>query len=484
MDIVLTYKAQTKTTRNTREKLDATLEYYQNMLTYLIPIIEKEYSIIEHLTNQTDKRAIIEHLIHATNQHPNPKYAYDQKYPRCPSYLRRGAITDAIGIYESWLTRHEEWETGELDSGEPQLSYHHTKSPTFYKNNMHREEHASELATIQLKLYNGRDWEWCPISLNTQDVKYIDTKRRYDGSMGCPKIVKKGKKYELHFPMKYTSTLTDENIDNERICAIDLGVNTDATCVIMESDGTVIARKFIKLASEKARLSKKLGLIRKAQSKGARSLRKKWRRVNDLNGEIARKTVRAIMDFAIAWSCTSIVCEFLDAQGKIRGSRKQRLALWRKREVYHRLYDQCHVWGMRIHQVCAWNTSRLAFDGSGRVERGGEICDVVSGESLGYGYSMVRFGSGKLYNADLNAALNIGARYFVRSILKACPVMDESPLRAKVLGAAGGSTVVLSSLINLRRALELGHALESALPSEVWESLCAQASLVLLGPCR
>ena len=122
--------------------------------------------------------------------------------------------------------------------------------------------------------------------------------------------------------MKYSSTLTDENIDNERICAIDLGVNTDATCVIMESDGTVIARKFIKLASEKARLSKKLGLIRKAQSKGARSLRKKWRRVNDLNGEIARKTVRAIMDFAIAWSCTSIVCEFLDTQGKIRGSKE------------------------------------------------------------------------------------------------------------------------------------------------------------------
>ena len=148
------------------------------------------------------------------------------------------------------------------------------------------------------------------------------------------------------------------------------------------------------------------------------------------------------------------------------------------------MYDQCHVWGMRIHQVCAWNTSRLAFDGSGRVERGGEICDVVSGESLGYGYSMVRFGSGKLYNADLNAALNIGARYFVRRYLKACPVMGESPLRAKVLGAAGGSTVVLSSLINLRRALELGHALESVLSSEVWEGLPSQALLAVLGPCR
>ena len=62
--------------------------------------------------------------------------------------------------------------------------------------------------------------------------------------------------------------------------------------------------------------------------------------------------------------------------------------------------------------------------------------------------------------------------------------MGESPLRAKVLGAAGGSTVVLSSLINLRRALGLGHLFESVLSGEVWEGLSSQALLAVLGPCR
>lgn len=119
----------------------------------------------------------------------------------------------------------------------------------------------------------------------------------------------------------------------------------------------------------------------------------------------------------------------------------------------------------------------------GRVERGSEICGA-DGVSLGYGYSTVRFSSGKLYNADLNAALNIGARYFVRAYLKAFPVMGESPFRANVLGAVGGSTVVLSSLINLRRALELGHVLGSALPVDAWGSLGSRVDLALLGPCR
>ena len=206
--------------------------------------------------------------------------------------------------------------------------------------------------------------------------------------------------------------------------------------------------------------------------------------MNELNEEIVRKTVNAVLDFAIEHSCTSIVCEFLDMRGKIRGSKKQRLALWRKREVYHRLYDRVHLWGMHIHQVCAWGTSRLAFDGSGRVERGGEICDE-RGVSLGLSFSTVRFSSGKLYSADLNAALNIGARYFVRCYLKALPVMAASPFKANVLGAVSGSTVVLSSLINLRRALELGHVLESVLPAGVFgEVVSRQSRLVVLGPCR
>lgn len=481
MKITLSYKAKTHGTPHVKHCINETLKYYQNMLTYLIPIIEAHHEELTQYTNALDKRAHIEHLIHATKTHPTPKYDYDQRYPRCPSYLRRDAITDAISIYESYKTNHDAWAAGERDenTGEPQLSYHHAKSPTFYRDNMWKNT-SKNFTTTQLKLYNGKHWEWVNISINKQDAKYLNDKRKH-GELLCPRVELKGKKILLRFPVQYKTQLCDESLENERICAIDLGINTDATCVIMEADGAVLDRNFIKLSSDKARLYHELGCIKKSQALGSRSTRRKWRRANQLNDELVRKTVRAVMDYAIKWSCTSLVCEFLDTSGKICGSKKQKLHVWRKRAVYHRLYDQAHVWGLHVHQVCAWNTSKLAFDGSGVVERGHHICDE-SGESLGFGFSMVRFSSGKLFNADLNAALNIGARYFVRSYLKAYPVMDASPLKAKVLGAAGGSTVVLASLINLRRALELGHVLEST-GSLDWELLAWSCERSLLGPC-
>jgi hypothetical protein len=144
--------------------------------------------------------------------------------------------------------------------------------------------------------------------------------------------------------------------------------------------------------------------------------------------------------------------------GKLHGSKKWRLFLWRKREVYHRLVGKAHRAGLRVKQVCAAYTSQYAFDGSGRVDRGPYICDE-DGVSLGLSYSWVRFSSGKMYHADLNAAMNIGARYFLREGLKSYPAMDGSPDLAKVLGHVNGNVRTLSSLINFRRAVESGNCL-------------------------
>ena len=51
------------------------------------------------------------------------------------------------------------------------------------------------------------------------------------------------------------------------------------------------------------------------------------------------------------------------------GKKKQKLHLWRKRDIQKRCGHQAHRKGMRISRICAWNTSRLAYDGSGMVLR-------------------------------------------------------------------------------------------------------------------
>lgn len=452
MKVTLTNEIEIRgRSRSLDDKLEKTARYYQDALAYVIPRLHESWNVIQQYSTQQDKQSAAGRLFHATDTNPHPKYGeFDEKYNRMPAYVRRSLMSDAIGIIQSWLSNLEDWEAlpEEERGNPPRLSVHHAKAPTFYRENMWRDEINTELFTTQLKLYDGKEWVWETIALKRSDAKYIHYKSKI-GKLNCPTFTKHGKKTFLKFPITYSNPLCDPDED-KRVCAVDLNVNTDAVCVIMEDSGTVVARRFITARAEKARWLKCFNRVRKAQSKhGARSCRRLWRRANAANEDIVRAVARQIVDFAVEYSCSSLVFEFLDFKGKIRGSKKYRCALWRKRGVYHRCYDQAHVWGMRVHQVCAWNTSRLAFDGSGRVKRGGEICDE-SGVSLGLGYSCVRFSTGKLYSADLNAALNIGARYFLRSCLKSLPVTVASVARANVLGGLGGSAWTLSSLIDLR----------------------------------
>lgn len=453
MKITLTNEIEVRgRNRSLDAKLQATQEYYQRALKYVIPKIREHWDIISQVNKKNERQALAERLFHATKTNPNPTYPeFDQLFNRMPAYVRRSLLTDAVGIIQSFLSNHENWlKEDETERGrEPKLSAEHAKAPTFYRDNMWRDEINTELLVTKLKLYDGAKWVWETVAVNRQDARYVHERSRY-GHLGCPTFTKHGTKTFLKFPITYTSELTEAEVENQRVCAIDLNVDTDAVCVVMESDGTVVARRFIKAKAEKARWMKCFNDIRKSQSKhGSKSLRRKWRRANDANEAIVRAVARQILDFAISYSCTNLVFEFLDFKGKIKGSKRYRRAYWRKRGVYHRCYDKAHVWGMRVNQVCAWNTSRLAHDGSGRVERGGEICGDDGG-SLGFGYDMVRFSGGKLYSADLNAALNIGARYFVRSFLKSLPVTVASVARANVLGGLGGSAWTLSSLIDLR----------------------------------
>ena len=172
-----------------------------------------------------------------------------------------------------------------------------------------------------------------------------------------------------------------------------------------------------------------------------------WARANGINDEIAVKTARFIIEVAVLYNADVIVFEHLDLKGRKRGSKKQRLHLWKARRVQSIVTDQAHRLGMRVSHVNAWNTSRLAFDGSGRVLRGRQS------EKTGGSYSVCEFQNGKVYNCDLNATYNIGARYFIRTLLKSLPATERLAMEAKVPACAKRSTCTLSTLISLHAAL-------------------------------
>jgi hypothetical protein len=66
-----------------------------------------------------DKINAVEKLIHKTSVNSNPKHKYFEKvvknhpsFRKFPSYLRRAAIADAIGIVSSFQTRYRDWQSG------------------------------------------------------------------------------------------------------------------------------------------------------------------------------------------------------------------------------------------------------------------------------------------------------------------------------------------------------------------------------------
>jgi IS605 OrfB family transposase len=203
----------------------------------------------------------------------------------------------------------------------------------------------------------------------------------------------------------------------------------------MTGDGTVLARRFINFPGDKDRIVHVLGRIRRKQRERGSACRGLWNYAVRLNAELAKKTAGEIVRFAKENGADVIVFEHLEMKGKIRGSKKQRLHMWRKRDAQRRCEHLAHRNRMRISRVCAWNTSALAFDGSGKVKR-----DPGN-------HSLCVFPNGKKYNCDLSASYNIGARYFIRELIKPLPETARSLLEAKVPAVMRRTSCVYADLL-------------------------------------
>lgn len=165
--------------------------------------------------------------------------------------------------------------------------------------------------------------------------------------------------------------------------------------------GTIIGRRFLKLSKEQDSLERALQHIKKAQSNGATHMPGLWARANGVNEDISVKTANFIVEVANEFKVDVIVMEHLDLSSRKRGFRRQRLHHWRAKYVQQMVEYKAHRCGIRVSRVCAWNTSKLAFDGTGVVTRDPD------------NYSMCTFKTGKRYSCDLSASYNIGARYFL-----------------------------------------------------------------------
>ena len=69
--------------------------------------------------------------------------------------------------------------------------------------------------------------------------------------------------------------------------------------------------------------------------------------------ELSRKIAAEITKYALECQADVIVFEYLVVQGKISGKKKQKLHLWRKRDIQKLCEHQAHRNGIRVSRVSA-----------------------------------------------------------------------------------------------------------------------------------
>ncbi|MCD8204406.1 MAG: hypothetical protein LUC16_01060 [Coprobacillus sp.] len=424
-----------------------TVHIYRDALAFFIDVAIAEWEKFASLTHPNSAVLVMERITHATKAHPVPEYDFDTPFPMFPTYLRRAAIMKAVGAVSAYKTKLATWEASGRPGQEPGKPMAGNSFPVMYKDNMYSD---TGRYSARIKIYDGCIWKWLDITFRKSDVDYI--KRHCpDQKRLSPTLIRRGKKWNLRFSFEKKVTLNDIPVKDRLILSVDLGVNNACVCTVMSADGAVHGRKFLKLPVETDRLWTAINRIKKAQQHGARKTPRLWEKANGINRDISAKTAAFIMRTAELYSVNVIVFEYLDLNEKKRGSKKQQLHLWKARDVQRKVEHKALALGMRISRVNAWNTSRLAFDGSGFVKRGMYMQDGLKQ----YNYSVCVFQNGKTYNCDLNAAYNIGARYFVREILKSLPETARLALEAKVPSAGKRSTSTLSTLFSLNAELAL-----------------------------
>jgi len=445
----ITKTAKLKITSHTKI-FDETIRIYNDALSFYIKVCEKEYEHLKSFGHSKEKLNYIERMTHKTAENTNIKYDFDKDFYKFPSYFRRAAIMEALGICDSHFSRMENWKKKRevnLNKGKrffekaPKLNCNPRSFPTLYKENMWKPD---KDGTAKIKIFKNNDWVWLEISYSTKSFRSGQNYRFSNFKEFNPMLMKKGKKYFLHIPYTTDIKLNSTPLNKQKIIGVDLGLTNSAVVSCIDYNGTVLDRLFIDQSKEKDHLKTKLNKLAKAKRKSGIQDEKPnyWRRINGLQKFIIQDTVDQIIAFAQKNKADVIVFEYL---GKMKlpknsfGAKRLRAKLqyWAKLKIQNKVCEKAHSLGIRYSKVLARGTSMYAFDGSGAVKRSDrkDLC---------------RFSNGKTYHSDLNASYNIASRYFIRSILKPFSETRRLSIEAKVPQLIDRTSHTLSSLIRLR----------------------------------
>lgn len=397
-----------------------TKELFNQVVSFYFGVIQAHEEILEYSNKQA--LTILEKLTHRTKQNPEPIIPLEQVSGYIPAMFRRAAINAALGTARSFYNRLEKWHKGKAKFEAEGKRYTHRPPVPPRKFNFNPVFYAGQYRWVQnsimLRLYDGNNWRW---------VKY-----RYSGPAWnkewkpeSPSAVIGSNHISLRVPIvkefDAPPSVKDQLQSSVRICAVDLNINDSlAVCVILESDGTVAAVKFIRggrrLHDRRKRLLGKIAVKRSQTgilNPHEQDNKHLWEKIRAIDNYEAHRISRRIVDFAKEYRAGTIVFEHLKKytpqKGKYSTKANQKRSYWLRGRIQK--YTRYKAWqeGILTCLISPYNTSRLCHICGSEIVR-------YDKEPEGYrpGAPLYSCSCGKCGNADFNAAANIGKKLLSR----------------------------------------------------------------------
>lgn len=430
-----------------------TINIYRNACAFIGKVVLEHWEEISDISNSKNRLTFVEKLIHTTKNGKAVYLDFDIIFYKFPSYYRRAAINFALGEVSSYNERMNDYNQrreAAVSKGKdfrekpPKLTLEVSNWPVLYKN----ESYKLDDKKLRIKVFIRNTWDWINVELCSQDYKDLMEKAT-QGEIQSPTLVYKYHKFYLEFPILYPSLKFPEvSLNKQVVLAVDLGVNRGATACLMDSTGTILGRFFDPFTSERDQLDHCLNRIKKVQKEtgSGNSISKIYTKLDGIKNNYTCQLARWIADLAHKYKVYGVVLENLKSKGK---NYNARIHHWCKSRIRDLLKGICRRYQIRVFFINPKNTSALAYDGSGKVKRGEYYINGVKYNN----YSICVFPNKKQYNCNLNAAYNIGARYFIRVYQKTIMATLWSELAAKVPELLRRTDCTLSTLRKLSASM-------------------------------
>ncbi|MBA3531386.1 MAG: transposase [Ardenticatenales bacterium] len=434
---------------------ETTTTLYNQVVAFYVSLYEAHPGLLN--LNQQEALRQAERLTHRTRTNPSPLWPLEEAISAdIPAMLRRAAINAARGAFQSFHSHYQRWQKNKTNFEAKGKRFHH-RPPVpprtfnfnlpFYQG-MFKER---TVTSIMVRLYSGTSWQWVKLRLTGEPLPA-------EWNPGSPIIVRRRGRLRLHTPLEKQfptppKALAQVAADPQlRVCSVDLNLgDAVAVCTILQADGTEVVTRFIRggknLHARRRRLLGKVARKRRQSgilTEGEADNIKLWQKIRAIDEYEAHRVSQRIVEFAQAHRATILVFEHLGnlkpQKGRYSQRSNEKRAYWLKGKIVK--YARYKAWeqGILTSRVNPRNTSRDCSDcGASPVAR------YAAGEApLAY-----RPG-GPLYlcpaclkrgNADHNAALNIGFRFFQRAFRQ----LSES-LHAKASGVPVVNPIALQQI--------------------------------------